>query len=293
MPRVPIEHPPHRASVCLDLLQDSIARGTPPRGLLRSAQSGRVPGNEGWHRISALDLILGEFWPGTRELEDHYFWNREKEGGHIEIMTQVEGIRDHRGFIDRFTWKYTPASHEEPFYRAYYQAGGNPVYVRSELRDQLIRVVLGADRRLAYQLSYASKWTLLSKLMKRFHGRLTKDEKRIVRLKEKFRNIKDIFAEVDKFAGFQSGPAQQFSELFSGSYGLNNDFSAYDPSNYFHSLKILPHEEGEIRTFEELGTGQEQLLSLAFVCAYAQAFYGGIILVIEEPESHLHPLAQQ
>ncbi len=71
--------------------------------------------------------------------------------------------------------------------------------------------------------------------------------------------------------------------LESMSYGLQIDFSAYDPSNYFHSLKVFPQEGDDIRTFEELGTGQEQLLALAFSYAFAKGFYRGIILVVKEP----------
>jgi putative ATP-dependent endonuclease of OLD family len=78
---------------------------------------------------------------------------------------------------------------------------------------------------------------------------------------------------------------------------LATDFSAYDPSNFFHSLRVRPRDGQSVRTFDELGTGQEQILALAFAYAYASAFGAseseGLLLVVEEPEAHLHPLAQK
>jgi putative ATP-dependent endonuclease of OLD family len=47
-------------------------------------------------------------------------------------------------------------------------------------------------------------------------------------------------------------------------YQLGIDFSAYDPSNYFKSLRIFPCQDGEIRALDELGTGQEQILAISF-----------------------------
>jgi len=32
---------------------------------------------------------------------------------------------------------------------------------------------------------------------------------------------------------------------------------------------------------------------MAFAYAFAEAFHGGVLLIVEEPEAHLHPLAQQ
>jgi len=85
------------------------------------------------------------------------------------------------------------------------------------------------------------------------------------------------------------------SEMLSNmTHALQFDFSAYDPSNYFKTLRVQPSENGGVRAIEELGTGQQQILALSFAHAYAKSFLGqGLIFVLDEPESHLHPLAQK
>ncbi|HOT90116.1 MAG TPA: AAA family ATPase [Anaerolineae bacterium] len=245
--------------------------------------------------LRALDLILGEYWPGSKEPEDHEFWQRDALQGKIEITVTFDGMVGDAGTpLQSFVWTYNPKASKRCAFTGKSKQGHPINYVRNEWRDQCICVWVSADRRLSYHLGYSSKWTLLSKLMHKFHSSLIQDSSRVDRLKAKFHEIEEIFQEVEEFSSFQTGLAQQFGEMFSGmSYGLNVDFSAYDPSRFFRSLQVVPHENGERRTLEELGTGQEQILALAFAHAYAKAFYGGIVLAIEEPEAHLHPLAQE
>lgn len=109
-------------------------------------------------------------------------------------------------------------------------------------------------------------------------------------------NLLAEFGGVPEFAEFKrllGETAADFGQNLP--YRLDVDFSAYDPSNFFRSLRIHPTLSGEVRNFDELGTGQSQVLALAFAYAYAMA-YGqsdGTILVVDEPEANLHPLAQQ
>lgn len=134
---------------------------------------------------------------------------------------------------------------------------------------------------------------MLSKFSKKIHSALSAEHKG--ELSEAFKQIKSSFEGTTEFAAF----FDEFSAALKGSvkgfvHSLAVDFSAYDPNNYAKSLRIYAKEGDNIRGFEEFGTGEQQVLLMAFVKAYMQIFTSeSFILIIEEPEAHLHPLAQK
>ncbi|MDG3009608.1 AAA family ATPase [Rhodococcus sp. D2-41] len=252
----------------------------------------------------ALDILFGDMWPGSRRLEEHDFHGRDSDGIAVQIAAQVSGISCPHcpdGEVAYFKWVHdqsSPTSTGDPV--TYSFACSNSycqrTFVNKEMRAALSATVLNADRRLDYQLSYASKFTMLSKLMHRFHEKLMDDPARKDQLAGLFSQLVGEFGGVPEFAKFKeilASTAEDFGQNLP--YRLDIDFSAYDPSNFFRSLRVYPTLADEVRNFDELGTGQAQVLALAFAYAYAMA-YGqsdGTILVIDEPEANLHPLAQR
>jgi putative ATP-dependent endonuclease of OLD family len=247
--------------------------------------------------LRALALILGETWPGNHNPEDHEFFGRSPEGIEMKIIVDLTGMACPKGCnsdIERFIWRYDRDA-DKPCDFHFEASNCDHTYVTNAVRSDLVCMSVGVDRDLSWQLSYRSKWTTLSKLMRRFHARLTEDEKRVERLKDFYDGLVATFYEVQEFEEFAQTLRDSTAE-FGGNmpYGLGIDFSAYDASNFFRSLRLFPQFGGEARAYEELGTGQEQVLAIAFSYAYATAFGGdGLVLAVEEPEAHLHPLAQE
>lgn len=249
--------------------------------------------------VAGAEILFGDRWPGSWTPEDHDYYEREPDGMAILVAAKVSGIECdkcpagvpvHQVRLDYDTQSEGAAN---AFTRV---AECSHTYMTNVLRQQLFCMLVGADRRLSYQMSYTSKYTYLSRLMRRFHESLTNDADRVLRLKRIFELLLDEFTAVEEFAAFRALLATASDDFGQNlAYGLDVDFSAYDPSNFFRSLKVHPRLHGEARAFDELGTGQEQILALAFAYAYAKAFgdRSGLVLVIDEPESHLHPLAQR
>jgi len=260
------------------------------------------PNNVGKSNVlSALDIMLGERHASYYDFQESDFFMRNKEqnpnicftacfdenyysGNSYNPSTKEICFTTNKNFSGKkeSTFHYVPPTNSE-----------KKIFLSNEDKAKCQIVLIDATRDINKQLSYISKYTLLSKMAKSMHDAMKTSIK--TELDTKFLEIKQVFESVPEFKAFHERLQKAFNSNIDGfEHKLEIDLSACDPNNYFNSLKIIAKQGETSCSFNEFGTGEQQILLLSFVKAYAETFKGEtFILGIEEPEAHLHPIAQR
>ena len=259
------------------------------------------PNNVGKSNIlKALDCLLGEKYTPYIDFQDSDYFQRDKdqfpkiyfEAEFDEnIHTSREASTNTLCFATNHLHEVRRSETETE--NSFIFPNGNKMFLKQEERGRCEFILIDATRDIGRHLSYYSRYSILSRMSLKMHKALV-DEKKD-ELKTHFDQLSDAFSSVPEYKGFMKQLNQSILSSLDGfEHKLEIDLSAYDPNNYFHSLRIVAKEGKSIRSFEEFGTGEQQILLMSFFRAFAEVFKNNrYILGIEEPEANLHPLAQK
>ena len=253
------------------------------------------PNNAGKSNIlSAFDRILGERYPTFIAVEDSDYFMRDKnKNPTIDISLKFDSSYHVDNYNSYSSISLTYGVDGKINENLIHDGNKKKLYISNDTRESFQSFLLDANRNTSFHFNYSNKYSLLSKFNKSLHDSLTDEDKR--ELSHSFENIKSVFENKAQFANMFTIFKDSIEESVKGFiHHLEADFSAYDPNNFAKSLRINALENSEVRSFDEFGTGEQQVLVMAFAKAYMEAFKGrNFLFILEEPEANLHPLAQK
>jgi len=271
--------------------------------------------------LYAVDLILGENWPTTRQISDEDIYNKDtRENIEIKIWfdegfiyTDATGKNfDIKGFLLRYThYKRKSGRHvkgdpkleflcidengnEIKVIKKLPKAGSGhrpiqePLYVNSEYRDKFPVVFIGVNRNLKYHLS-GSQWTLFGKLLKEIEREFLSDESRRNDYIKKMDEL-SILLRIPTFETMEK-LIQENVKRQTGFKEAKLGFKEPSILSHYRNLELNVKESDEFPAAPalEMGSGIQSAIVIALIQAYRELQKSGAILMIEEPEVYLHP----
>jgi hypothetical protein len=178
----------------------------------------------------------------------------------MQIVIDVDDVRhaDKYGTreVEQLSWTFDTSGDDNGLAMGFAN-GQSSRYVSNETREQCFCLVIAADRRLSYQLSYSSQWKFLSKLMRKFHQALTADDQRVRELEKHFEHIKRIFQGVSEFDALSKEVIAQVADLAGNfesrsSYGTTSRLDGPPPP---FAEACCPHTNAPVRSVSSVCHG--------------------------------------
>ena len=237
--------------------------------------------------LSALDFLLGEVYPSRNRLDASQYYH-----GDTERPVRIEVAFTENEHNIRRVWCEIPW--EERYSARVEFAGGREYNLTNEIREWCALVYLDAGRSLEYHLGQG-RWTLFGRITRRLYENFEEIYRggRNADLEAIFEQAEDVLR-TNMFRTFEDTLKEGFGQQLSRTaHDIGMEFRAFEPTNYYRSMRPVLVEDGVRKSPGEVGQGMRNLVVLSLFRAYAKVFRGDAIIAIEEPETYLHPHAQR
>ncbi len=145
-------------------------------------------------------------------------------------------------------------------------------------------LLISANKGLRSALDRGNKNSIIRKLFSKIFN-----QNELESLKEKLDEAKKELPEKGKIRIVMGDLLSMVNNHIDGFSAL--DFALYNPEDLSDAIHFVVKEGCE--SIYDLGEGEQQILTLSLLIAYAKYAGGFRVLLVDEPETHLHPLAQK
>lgn len=172
--------------------------------------------------------------------------------------------------------------------------GDSPIYIGQEIKNQLpIVITIPLIKLQAEQPT--NKWGVLGRMLQKVENEFAKDEKQKALFEEKIKEaVKTLrikeFDEIEKDIQIFWNKMKPTNLT-----GTELKFLEYEPWRYYRQFKFSIKQNGKDVPLETLGEGVQRLAVIALYRTYLKKHGRSerAVLLIEEPESYLHPQARK
>lgn len=235
--------------------------------------------------VSALNHVLGPAYPTSNRLTvtDLPFGDQDRD---LQISVVVD---ENPAGIKAIDYRWTADQRQEARVSYEYR---DEVNLTAAVRDQLPVVVIPASRSAASDLA-PTPFRLFGRVQEMLHRSLMdpSESSRRDELMRAFELVRDALS-TPLYQRFEAAAVDAFQETVSGAgYAADLTFRPYDTTNLYRGVRPAIVEGSLEQDVSRMGDGIANLATIAIFRAFAEVTRGTGVLVVEEPESWLHPHA--
>lgn len=183
--------------------------------------------------------------------------------------------------------KYMPSNNKIPYPERYFYSPDNShliIDIEENAWRDYSSLLISANEGLRSALDHGNKNSIIRKLFSKIFN-----QNELESLKEKLDEAKKELPENGIIRMVMGDLLYMVNNYIDGFSAL--DFALYNPEDLSGAIHFVVKEGCE--SIYDLGEGEQQILTLSLLIAYAKYARGFRVLLVDEPETHLHPLAQK
>lgn len=173
------------------------------------------------------------------------------------------------------------------------ERGDYPIYINQDVKNQLpIVITIPLIKLQAEQPT--NKWSVLGRMLLKVERVFTEDREKKNSFEEQIKKVISILR-IDEFKNIEEDIQIFWNKMKPLNLsGTDLAFLDYEPWRYYRQFKLSIKQNGKDVPIETLGEGVQRLAIIALYRTYLKKHGRNerAILLIEEPESYLHPQAR-